>query len=74
MSTARKTYKQSPHTNYIWTITGTHGTHAYTINHYQLLGRPAAQETSITSPMAAGLELYTHRTRNDTPTIWREQG
>jgi hypothetical protein len=71
MTTARKTHKASPHTDYSYAWIGTHGTHGYTIRHYQMLSQAATSEQSVTSPMGIGAELYTHQTRTATPNTWR---
>ncbi len=72
-TTAHKTYRNSPHTDYQYAITGTHGATLYSIQHYQMLSTAAATEHCIIVPMAEGLELYTHCTRNATPNTWRTQ-
>ena len=72
--TARKTYRPTPHTPYEYVIAGPLGGQYYKIQHYALIGHDATQETNITAAWGDGLELYTHRTRNDTPTTWRNHG
>jgi hypothetical protein len=67
MTTARKTHRISPHTNYEYAFLGQHGGTLYSIHHYEMLSTAAAQETNITAAWGDGYDLYTHSTRNATP-------